>query len=179
MRGFASCCGPEISDSDYSDSQIIELLKSEKGYSLKDLKKLISNKPSLMIASIYQNTRESGRQGDWYIRKLEKRLQTIIDENKWMMGRLRNLKVPEKRLAVVVEDKFCKASDYIFRDVNDEIFEGIGRLDTDVDIEEAEKKYQMGSRLLGEVQKAVEKALNLQNWRKGLRVKEVEEQVPK
>ena len=61
-----------------------------------------------------------------------------------MMGRLRNLRVPEKRLAVVVEDQFCKASDYIFRDVNDEIFEGIGRVDTDVDIEEAEKKYQVG-----------------------------------
>jgi hypothetical protein len=143
MPAYPSCCGPEISP--FSDSQIIELLESEKGYS-SDLKKYNSNKPSIMIASIYQNARESGRQGDWYIRKLEKRLQTIVDENNWMMGRLRNLKVPEKRLAVVVEDKFCKTSDYIFRDVNDGIFEGIGRVDTDVDIEEAEKKYQVGSR---------------------------------
>ena len=98
--------------------QIIELLPNEKGYGSSMLAGLHEG---VMITSIYKLNQNSDSNYSTVTETFKNRAVQILNSNKWLMSRLKHIKKPTKRLALVIEQKHSNPEDYIIIETNEKI----------------------------------------------------------
>jgi len=117
------CTGTKVAESLCESTEIIELLPNERGF---DNETMVGLQDGIMLASLYKLN--SGANFDSVKQKILDRMNRILEANNWMMGRLRHVGVKGStddpyRFALTLQKKFFNLSDYVVRDVNDEVFE--------------------------------------------------------
>ena len=100
------------------DDEIIELLPNEKGYGSKMIAGLHEG---VMITSIYKISHNSSVTHTEVTNNFKQKATEILNSNKWLMARLKNLKTPTKRLALVISQKHANPDDYILIETNDDV----------------------------------------------------------
>lgn len=92
------------------DDVIIELLPNEKGYGRKFFAGLHLGQ---MIISIYKLSPNSNVTHSEITNNFKQKATQILNSNKWLMSRLRNLRTPTQRLAMVISERHTNPDDYI------------------------------------------------------------------
>jgi len=100
------------------DDEIIELLPNEKGYGSSMIAGL---QEGVMITSIYKLSHNSNLSHTEITNNFKRRATDILNTNKWLMARLKHLKKPTKRLALVISQKHTTPDDYILIETNENV----------------------------------------------------------